>query len=390
MKVLQLISSLAVGGSEKLLVSFLASCKNDPRVGFVVVVMNQTVHEDLRDELEKIGIPVYYLNRPAGQLHPRYLWALCRIIRRHGIDLIHAHNTGSKWWGVLCKLVNPGLKLVFTIHDTMTVPRLSALQVWLHQHLIDMNIAISKAVADLCVARDIFNYRQIYNGIELQKFFEQSIQSGSEKSPASNVAKKPMHIVHVGRFDAAVKGQDVLLNALALCKTHGVPVRATLMGSVTDETALGLRELQVLAEMLGLDNEVDFWVNRTDVPQLLAQSDLFVLPSRQEGLGLVVLEAMAAGVPVIVSNIEGPSELVEDGVTGLLFTAADANDLFRKIKRASENPALMAQIRRQASVFVERFDISAMKSAYFELYQDLLLMAPQVEPEIQVWAREAL
>jgi glycosyltransferase involved in cell wall biosynthesis len=370
--VLQIISSLEVGGSEKLLLELLSACRDDDRVNFTVVVMNQAINPLMRERLDRMGLNVYYLDRPEGHLHPKYLWQLLQIIRRHRVQLVHAHNLGSKMWAMLCKLTCPGLKMAFTIHDTQMLPRLSATQVFLHQRLIDQHIAISKTVASLCESRSLKNYRQIYNGIDLKHWQVPERSSLVSRTSLAPFSERALRILHVGRMDYSVKGQDILLKSVALCRDAGLNVQCTLMGGVYAYSKKSYQALQELVRELNLSEHVTFHINQQDVAAQMAQADLFVLPSRSEGLGLVVLEAMASGLPVISSNTDGPRELVQDGVTGLLFENGSAEALFEKIRAIFLNPALADSLRNQAEPWVLQFDVHEMKRQYYALYDSLV------------------
>lgn len=377
LNVMQLISSLEVGGAEKLLIDLLASCRDDDRVNFTVVIMNQSINKDLQERLERLGLNIYYFNRPEGHLHLKYLWTLLRIIHRHHIQIVHAHNFGSKLWAILCKLTRPNLKVVFTIHDTMMLPRLGRFQLFLHRYLIDRHIAISKTVASLCEQRGLSNYTQIYNGIELSRYYLPEKPDFMKRATDESFPTKPLRIVYVGRMDYKVKGQDILIQAIHLCKTNGLNVHCTLMGGVYDYNRQAFSELQLQVDKLGLQRDIKFLINRTDVPDILAEADLFVLPSRFEGLGLVLLEAMTAGLPVIASNTDGPKELVQDGVNGFLFDTDNPEHLFEKIRFIYENPEIAAQVSRNALNFVREFDIHLMTERYYGLYG--LLLQPETE-----------
>jgi len=370
--VLQIISSLEVGGSEKLLLDFLSACRDDDRINFTVVVMNQGVNPKMRERLDRLGLNVYYLDRPESHKHPKYLAQLMQIIWRHRVQVIHAHNSGSKFWAMLCKAVTPGLKLVFTIHDTQMLPRLSNWQVKVHQYWVDQHIAISGTVASLCEKRGIRNMRQIYNGIELERWKNPDRVSLESRSKMAPFSEKPLHILQVGRMDYSVKGQDILVQAVYLCKQAGMNVRCTLMGGVYAYSQESFNDLQAMIGELGLTEEVTFHLNQLDVPEQMAEADLFVLPSRAEGLGLVVLEAMASGLPVIASDTEGPRELVRDGENGLLFASGEPEQLFEKIRKIYNGPALADQLRSAAMQWVVQFDIHEMKRQYYQLYQSLI------------------
>jgi glycosyltransferase involved in cell wall biosynthesis len=143
------------------------------------------------------------------------------------------------------------------------------------------------------------------------------------------------------------------------------------MGGVYSYSQSAFLELKALVEELGLACDVEYLTDRTDVPEVLAMSDLFVLPSRFEGLGLVILEAMSSGLPVIASDTDGPSELIQDGVNGFLFKKEDSMHLFEKIQFVYQNPEKIEAICKNASQFVQAFSIQNMKTQYYELYKML-------------------
>lgn len=150
-------------------------------------------------------------------------------------------------------------------------------------------------------------------------------------------------------------------------------VRATLMGSVHPYSEQSYQALKELVAELNLQDEIEFLVNKTHVASVLSEADLFVLPSRYEGLGLVVLEAMAAGSPVIVSNIDGPAELVCHGENGLLFESGSVDALVHEICKVYAHPEIADRLAVNALNFVRQFDISAMRQQYFQLYHQVLV-----------------
>jgi glycosyltransferase involved in cell wall biosynthesis len=366
LRVMQLISSLEVGGAERLLINLVKSAQTDD-VKLVTVVMNDQVDPNLRQELECLGHPVYFLDRPQGHQHPRYLWQLLRLIRNHRIDVVHAHNGGSKLWGFLCKLAMPRLQLIFTVHATNIIPRLSKWQLRAHRRLIDCHVAISKAVESECRNAGIDRVEQIYNGIPVGRF--------ARPAPKQTRKGGPFRLVNVARLQHTIKGQDVLLQALKRCHDHGLDFHCQFVGGVYEYNRKSFSHLQQLVQGLGLANNVEFIINQSDIPPYLHQADLFVLPSRYEGLGLVILEAMAAEVPVVASRIDGPQELIRDGVTGFLFEMGNPEALAERILFAAQHPATTAEVARQAREQVHQFDIAEMKGRYLALYQSCLSKA---------------
>ncbi len=362
--ILQLISSLEVGGAEKLLVDLLKNTGVTSGLDFTVVVMNDKVSEKLKEELLEAGQNVYFLGKKQGCKNPKYLFQLLNIIKKHQINIIHSHDYGSKSWSMLCKGLNPKIKLIFTAHCMNIFKALGKFNLFLHKKFIDTNIAISKAVLNDCKAYGILKTAQIYNGISIKNF--------SVNPNKADKNKDVLNIINVSRIDYQIKGQDVLIKALGECKNRGLKFKCKFVGGVYDYSKDSCEYLKKLVKELDLENEITFLGNRTDVADLLSQSDLFVLPSRQEGLGLVILEAMAAKVPVIASNIDGPAELIVNGQSGLLFECESHLDLAGKILYLYDNQEKIEDLVNKAYEGVQEFDISVMCEKYCRLYNELM------------------
>ena len=144
------------------------------------------------------------------------------------------------------------------------------------------------------------------------------------------------------------------------------------MGGVYPYNQKSYQYLKNLVKENGLENEIEFVVNRTDIPHFLNEADLFVLPSRFEGLGLSALEAMAAGVPVIVSDVDGPRELVQDYKNGYLFESENSYALAEAITHVYYAPTEARRVADEASRFVRQFDISVMARQYQQTYHGLI------------------
>jgi glycosyltransferase involved in cell wall biosynthesis len=243
------------------------------------------------------------------------------------------------------------------------VKNLSRFHVFLHKHMIDRNIAISESVRKECTERNIMNTAKIYNGIQFDKFHDfrkQDCLFGEE-----------VKIVNVARITHRKKGQDVLVRAVKECELKGLNVTCSFVGGVYDYDKGSLAYLTELAGELGVQDRIRFLGNVNDVNRLLPEFDLFVLPSRYEGLGLVVLEAMAAGLPVISSNIDGPAELIRHGGNGYLFESENAADLADQIIRVAREQESLRQVVTNATEFVKGFDIAIMLERYAALYEEL-------------------
>jgi glycosyltransferase involved in cell wall biosynthesis len=361
--VLQLISSLTVGGSERLLINFAASCAQSANLQQVVfVVINDKVNDQFATELMASGHPTYFLKRTPGERNPRIILTLLNIMRRHDVRLIHAHDSGAKHFAMLSKLYR-SMSVGYTIHNTGIVASWDRVRLRLHQRFVDWNIAISSAVEHECQTVNLQRIFKVHNGIPLASF-------RAADRPRS--FGEPLRLINVARLFPRQKGQDILIKALGICLSRNLDVRCDFVGSPPDGDQKTLETLQQLAATERVSNRIRFLCNRTDVQTLLEDADIFVLPSRYEGFGLALLEAMAVGLPVIAADIDGPAELLADGSNGIKFKVGSAEDLADKITGLAERPDVASRLAKSAQRFVTKLDIAKMRDQYLAIYGEMI------------------
>ena len=359
--VMHLISSLRVGGAERLLVSMMTAAEADPAARYVVVIMNDEIDPGFLAALEATRFPVYRLHRRQGHLSPRYLRQILAIASRHGVEVIHTHNEGSRTWGMMAKLMRPSLRLVYTVHAEGIERQIGGLRRTAYLRLIDASVAISGFVEKECIAFGARNVHRIENGVDLAAFRAVAPQ------PARTTA---LRLITVARF-AHIKGQDILIEALALVRDCGLDVHLTLAGTKA-EPAFYDAVVTLIAER-GLGDLVTITLDRTDIPTLLADADVFVLPSRNEGFGLVLVEAMAAQLPIIAARTGGAAELVRDGVNGRTFEPGNAGDLAETIMLLADDLDAARRMAAAGHATAERYDIGATVAAHADLYRGLVM-----------------
>jgi glycosyltransferase involved in cell wall biosynthesis len=182
-----------------------------------------------------------------------------------------------------------------------------------------------------------------------------------DAAPCARHDGDPPRIVTVGRL---ARPKDPLTLVRALARVHDHPFYALIVGAGPDRPVV---EAEI--RRLGLERAVELCGPRRDVPDLLSRSDLFALASRSEGGPLSVLEAMAAGLPVVASDVGGVRELVVDGATGTLVPAGDPDALAAALELLLADPELRRRLGAAGRERVrERFDLSALRRAHLELY----------------------
>jgi glycosyltransferase involved in cell wall biosynthesis len=194
------------------------------------------------------------------------------------------------------------------------------------------------------------------NGVSIDVF---ASSSTSGKQALFSIPEEVPVILCVGRFEL-VKDHRTLLHAVSL-----VPNVVLVLAG--DGSLWG--QLHELADALGIASRIRFVGRRTDIPDLLNAADLYVQPSRAEGFGIATLEAMAAGKPVVVSDVPGLAEVVGDA--GLLFPVGDVSKLAERISTLlgddAQRKCLAHSARRQARMF----SLEKTMDSYEELYRDV-------------------
>lgn len=290
----------------------------------------------------------------------------CRQVKewlaRERPDLLHAHSSKAGLVGRIAARM-AGIPSVFTAHGwaftggaTTTRKLIAIPSEWLAARTGGDIICVSRYDRDLArryaIAPDA-RLHTVWNGI---KDTEIRAAPGSGTEPV---------VTMVARF-AAQKDHATLLQAMALIGNLAWRLRLVGDGPL-------LAEVKALASSLGLEDRVEFLGARSDVMALLAQSDVFVLASRFEGLPISILEAMRAGLPVIASNVGGVPELV-DGETGVLVSPGDAVGLANALERLLGNRELLAAMGARGRKKYERdFKASVMIEKTLDIYRASLL-----------------
>jgi len=228
-------------------------------------------------------------------------------------------------------------------------------------------VAIAEEVAEgLRSMYGFDNFPLIQNGIPVDTFRRPPIDRGEWRRREGFAATDVLFVCVAGL--RAVKNHALLLESFA--RGPASDARAHLLCVGTGE--LG-NDLERQVDVLGLQEKVHLSGARQDIPEILNAADVFVLSSDWEGNPLSVMEAMAAGKPVICTAVGGVPELIEDGENGLLVPPQDVNALAQAMRYLLESPETRLTLgRASASRAVDRFDLQVMTEAYEDLYTTIL------------------
>jgi glycosyltransferase involved in cell wall biosynthesis len=380
-RILQLIDSFSVGGAEKVALSLATKIDHER---FEVIPCALLRSGSLEEEIKASGIAYRVLGLPRRSVltGPRFIADLRRILaaitgifKELSIDILHTHLTHSTLVGILATRRKSGPRLCATVHSVIFRKqrgRLSPRQ-WLMSAVIkaafpraDRIIAVSEEVARAVrlytrIPRE--RITTIPNGIDPSQFRLQ--ENRWELRQRLDLPVDRQVVVSVGRLTRP-KGYPHLLAALRLIPPDERPL-TLIVGDGPD-----LHDLELKATALQLEHDVRFLGNQHDVPVLLAAADLFVLSSLWEGLSLAVLEAMAAGLPAVVTAVGGNPEIVEQGKSGLLVPPADEHALAEAIRSMLREPLRREEMGQAARQRLERyFSLQRFVEAHEALYESL-------------------
>ena len=344
MRIAHVVWGMKTGGVETMLVNIINEQVKIEQVRLYIV--NNFIDEFVVEKISPL-CKVVRLNRQPKKKDYLKILKLNLMLLAFWPNIIHIHSRR------ISKILFGKWKMVRTIHNSNNVsyeyPKMKALY------------AISDIVRDVTIKQGFPNVKTIYNGISSSNF-----KKREGDVPSDGFYK----IVQVSRLRIMHKGQDILLNALNLLLSQGVKnFELHLIGEGESEQIL-----QQMTVDLGLTDYVIFEGGKTQeyLVRHLCDYDLLVQPSRYEGFGLTVAEAMAAKLPVIVSDIQGPMEVIGYGKYGMYFKSGDANDLAEKLKTVLQGGYDYSLIDNGYRHVCENYDVSTTAKRYLEEYRKLL------------------
>lgn len=347
MKIIHITFSLPNAGKENMLVDIAnEQFYNSNELG--IIVINNTVDQSIKERIAR-GIKLFQLNRNRSSKSILPIIKLIILLRiKFRADVIHVHDPKIE------KLIRPfcSTPLVLTVHNTnMDVrPMMSYKKIF----------AISNTVKLDIESRSKLKCEVVYNGIRTQDIIIKDMF----------VAPDIYKIILVKRLEHQSKGQDLLINALnLLIKKKGIKnVRLYIAGEGISRDFIQrlIDDLNLREYVFLLGNKSREWVYEN-----IHRYDLFIHPSRSEGFGLTVVEAMAAKVPVIASDIEGPAEILEYGKHGIMFENNNYEDLALQIENAMrlyESGEIVKMIESAYHHCLINFNITRTAKEYCESY----------------------
>lgn len=382
-KVLHIITRFDKGGSAEN--TFQTVCGLDKARYEVVLAAGAGVNERDAESLateENIaavhasGARLLFVRHLVRELNPfldtAAFFSLCGIIRREKPDIVHTHTSKAgflgRWAAWLCRVptiihtphghvfwgyFKPLKTRLFIVLERLTARITDALIMLTPQEMKD-HLALRIAPEE--------KFTVIHSGVDLGKFDYETFRFDNQKGTLPEVPENKVVIGTVGRL-TAIKGQDVLLRALTELRQAGQEAFLVLLGEGERRN-----ELEDLAGRLKISGNICFLGWRPDVAAVMASFDIFCIPSLNEGMGKVVVEAMAMGLPVIASDIGGIKDLVHNGENGLLVPPGDAHALAEGLALLCRDPEKRRRLGAAGKKLAPSYNVPAMVTKIENLY----------------------
>jgi glycosyltransferase involved in cell wall biosynthesis/nucleoside-diphosphate-sugar epimerase len=361
------ITKAELGGAQGHVHDLIKSLYNDYQIHLIVGSLGW-----LADKCDELGVSVHHLPNLTRSINfIKDVTAVKELVQKIETikpDLIHAHSGKP---GIIARLAGKicNVPVVFTAHGWGFDPNAPKLR---------RNIALAAekmlakfATKIICVSESDRQLAIDLGVVEADRVvtIHNGIDTGVEL-PVATVKPQSTQLIMVARFNKQQKDQTTLMQAI---KQVDRDINVLLVGTGPD-----FEEAKNTAKELDILSKVSFLGDRLDVPQLLAQSQIFVLSTHYEGLPISILEAMRAGLPIIATNVNGIPEQVVDGKTGLLVERQDVDGLAAAITNLVDNPALAQKMGYEGMEKLQReFTIDEMVASTKALYQSVI--SPNVQ-----------
>jgi glycosyltransferase involved in cell wall biosynthesis len=380
-RVLQLIHSFSLGGAERVVTTLAV---NMDRTRFEVIPCAIESSGPFEEDLKAGGVQYRVLGHRRRSILTgplfladcrRLLVALTELLNELSIDIVHTHLTQTSLLGILAARRVGTPRVCATVHSVVMSSRQGR---WNPRGFLlrsAINKVFSQADRIIAVSQEVDRAIRLHTGIPGERIL--TIPNGVDTDQFHLQADRRtlrdrlglpadrLVAVTIGRL-THLKGHTYLQGALASIPAEQRPL-VLIAGDGPDRNALELR-----TTAMELNRDIRFLGNRRDIPALLAAADLFVLPSLWEGLPLVLLEAMAAGLPAVVTAVGGNPEVVGNGIAGVLVPPGDAHALAKALSSLLNDPLRRERMGQAARQRVERyFSVQKFVEAHEQLYEVL-------------------
>lgn len=360
LSVAHVVLSLEPGGTEKLVLDLAARCSRSSATR--VFCLDRA--GDWASELTSTDVPVHVVGRRPG-LDWGVAWRLRRLSAAHRVDVLHCHQYTPFVYGAIAALMRPGLRVVFTEHGRLSDAPPSGRRTAANKLLAPIPAviaAVSRELREFMIAEGFPANRVevVHNGID--PGIDPTPQARASARENLHVAEGDFVVGTVARLDP-VKNLGMALDAFAALRVRVANAVLVIIGD-------GPERGKLLNHARRHNGDAVRWLGyRQDVRALLPGMDAYLNTSISEGISVTILEAMAAGVPVVATAVGGTPEVVISEATGLLIKRGDAPDCARALERLARDQHLRATLGHAARERVRaHFGVDQMVTRYMAAY----------------------
>lgn len=357
-KIAHVIISMSVGGAEQLALKMMRAKKDH------VICFCLDSEGPLAIELKKIGIEVIVFNRKPGWDFS-VAYKIAKASKKYEVDILHCHQYSPWFYGILSKILNPQIKVIYTEHGRPYPDKPKAIRRVFNlimSHITNSVTVVSPFIGDSLVKIEWFPKKLItiiYNGIEKPYCQDDKIKL-RQKLKLSN---EMIYIILPARFNP-IKWHLGLIKAFSEVVKNCDKARLILIGDGQEKNnilkTIEKLEISNYVIMPGVQNNVVEWLNA---------SDIFVLSSLSEGTSVSLLESMGVGLPSVVTDAGGNKYVVEKDVTSFLCEKQNCDDITKFLVKLCKNRKLRIEMGLAAKErFGKLFLIDNMLSSFEKLY----------------------
>lgn len=372
MKILQLLGNTAFGGATHMVIKISKKLRQD---GHDVIIMANDLETKRR--FDELGFRCDHIEEMGRSIHPYKdlisVLKLKKYVKSGNIDLVHSHTTKGGIYSRALKMICPKMKVIHTVHGyyfkmdgskrdkfTYMIERFfhRFADVTTYVNGYDYNIASKWPNSEKNVL--------IYNGVSLDQFSPsgrlEGEAHGEEKATVTvGISARIVHEKGYREFIELIKQNLYTPN-----------IKFVVVGTGPDAAYYKKRVKEITKDESVANDKVIFHGYTENVSSLIKEWDINILPSYREGLSISLIEACAAGIPSVATRIRGNVEIIEEGVTGLLYEAKDSKALIECVQTLMDDKALRSQMGQAARKRAEiHFDEKKMLEAYSEIVKSL-------------------
>jgi len=367
--ILQTCFSPSWGGLEMQTLEVSRALRDRGHAVWLACLPGSRLAQDARQlHITTLTLPVH------GYVHPGPVWRLAKFLRAEKIHIIHCqHSRDIATLVPAMRLSRLPVPIVLSKRMGSYISKKDLFHRYTYRHVRRV-LAISNVIhRNVLATTPIAPERVVtfFDAVDLRRF----TTSPGQRQLTRNMFGVPGQTVvvgFVGRMSPG-KGHEELLQAARLLRARGRDVRFLVVGDASHGEEEYARTIRTLARTLEVEECVTFAGYRADIPALMAAFDILAFPSHAESFGVVLIEAMAMGLPVVSTNTDGVVDIVADGQSGIMVPRQDARALADGLERLIGDPDLRVRMGKAGRVRVEElFDQEKQITRLERLYRQLL------------------